>query len=262
MNNLSPIPYPDVNQILNLLFTDVKDILGNQLTGMYLFGSLANGDFDEYSDVDILFITDAIISEETFSELYRMHESISNLDSPWAIQLEVSYIPRDSIRRFDPSDNRHPHIDRGPGEKLHIMQHDEDWIIQRYILHKRGITVSGPNPETLIAPVSPDDLRLAVSNMMRNWFQSFLDDRDRIKSLGYQSYIVLTQCRILYTYEHGEIVSKPAAAEWAKQSLGTAWIGLIDRAWSGRQTPGLDARAEDIDATLDLIRYTLKQISK
>lgn len=262
MNDLSPIPYPDVNQILNLLFTDVKDILGNQMTGMYLFGSLANGDFDEYSDVDILFITDAIISEETFSELYRMHESISNLDSTWAIQLEVSYIPRDAIRLFDPADNRHPHIDRGPEEKLHIMQHDEDWIIQRYILRKRGITVSGPNPETLIAPVSPADLRMAVSDMMRNRFQSFLDDRDRIKSLGYQSYIVLTLCRVLYTYEHGEIVSKPAAAGWAKQSLGTEWIGLIDRAWSGRQTPGLDARAEDIDSTLDLIRYTLEQVSE
>jgi len=261
MHPVSPTSYHDVNQILDLLLTGVKGILGGQLTGMYLFGSLANGDFDEHSDIDILFVTETIQSNETFSELYKMHERISTVDSPWAIQLEVSYIPKDAIRLFDPSNNRHPHIDRGSGEKLHIMQHDADWMIQRYLLRKRGITVSGPDPKTLIAPVSPADLRLAVSEMMHNWFRYFLDDRDRIKSLGYQSYIVLTMCRILYTYQHGEIVSKPVASGWAKHNLDKKWSGLIDRAWSGRQTPGLNARPEDIDGTLDLVRYTLKAVS-
>jgi predicted nucleotidyltransferase len=262
MNPIFPTPYPDVNEILDRLHTDVKGILGNQLTGMYLFGSLANGGFDEHSDIDILFVTETNLSDEMISDLYERHEGISALDSPWAIQLEVSYIPREAIRLFDPSNNRHPHIDRGPGDKLHIMQHDTDWIVQRYILRKRGITITGPDPKTLIAPVSPDDLRLAVSDAMHNWYRYFLDDRDRIKSRGYQSYIVLTQCRILYTYEHGEVVSKPVAAEWAKQNLDKKWIGLIDRAWKGRQTPSPDAQPEDIDGTLDLIRYTLEYISR
>jgi hypothetical protein len=62
----------------------------------------------------------------------------------------------------------------------------------------------------------------------------------------------------LYTYEYGEIVSKRTAAEWAKQSIGKEQIGLIDRAWSGRQTPGLVAQAEDIDGILEFIRYTLE----
>lgn len=262
METLFPTPYPDVNEILNLLLTGLKGILGDQLVGMYLFGSLANGDFDEYSDIDILFVTETILSDEIYNELCKMHKWISTIESPWATQLEVSYIPIDAIRLFDPSNNRHPHIDRGPGEELHIMQHDADWIVQRYILRKRGITISGPDPKTLIAPISPADLRLAVSDVMHTWFLYFIEDRGRLKSRGYQSYVVLTQCRILYTYEHGEIVSKSVAAEWAKQSLAKEWSGLIDRAWAGRQTPGLDARPEDIDETQDLIRYTLEYISK
>lgn len=65
-------------------------------------------------------------------------------------------------------------------------------------------------------------------------------------------------CRILYTYEHGEIVSKPAAAAWVKQNLNHDWTGLIDRAWAGRQTPSLEVMPEDIDRTLAFIRYTLE----
>ena len=261
MEHLSRTPYPDVNEVLNLLFADVQGILGNQLIGMYLFGSLANGGFDEHSDIDILFVTETIMPDEMFSKLYKIHECVSSIDSPWAIQLEVSYIPKNALRLFDPTNNKHPHIDRGPGEKLHIMQHEADWIVQRYILRKRGITITGPDPKILIAPVSPADLRWAVSDILHNWFRQFLDDPDRLKSRGYQSYTVLTLCRILYTYEHGEIVSKPAAMEWVKQNLSKEWIGLIDRAWSGRQAPGLKAQTEDIEGTLDFIRYTLEYMS-
>lgn len=251
-------PYTDVNQILDLLLIDVKEILQDQFVGMYLFGSLANGDFDLHSDIDILFVTEQAISKAAFQELFEMHERISTIDSPWAIQLEVSYIPKDALHQFDPANNIHPHIDRGPGEKLHRMQHDADWNVQRYILRERGITVTGPDPNTLIAPVSPADLRWAVSEILRNWFRHFLDDPSPLKGRGYQSYTVLTMCRILYTYEHGEIVSKPVAATWVKQNLGKEWVGLIDRAWAGRQTPGLEALPEDINGTLDFIRYTLE----
>jgi predicted nucleotidyltransferase len=258
MNKPFPTPYPDVNEILDLLLSHVKEILQDQLAGTYLFGSLANGDFDQHSDIDILFVTEQSISKEVFQKLFEIHETISTIESPWAIQLEVSYIPKEALRRFDPSNNRHPHIDRGPGEKLHISQHDADWIIQRYILRERGITVTGPDPKTLIAPVSPADLRWAVSEILQNWFCHFLDDSAPLKSRGYQSYTVLTMCRILYTVVHGEIVSKPAAAAWVKQNLSEEWIGLIDRAWAGRQTPCLEAFPEDISGTLDFIRYTLE----
>jgi predicted nucleotidyltransferase len=258
MASSTPTSYPDVNEILNILFTPVKEVLQDQLIGMYLFGSLANGDFDQASDIDILFVTEHTISEEVFKALFETHERIARIDSPWAVQLEVSYIPRDALRLFDPFKNKHPHIDRGPGEKLHIMEHHADWIVQRYILRERGITITGPDPKTLIDSVSPEDLRRAALLILQSWIRHFLDDPGQLKPRGYQSYTVLTLCRILYTYEHGDVVSKPAAAAWAKQSLGEEWVGLIERAWTGRQTPNLKARPEDINGTLEFIHYALK----
>src|SRR5688572_4332445 len=115
---LSPTPYPDVNQILNFVLTKTKDILQGQFVGMYLFGSLANGDFDQYSDIDVLVVTDGEISKAAFSGLKEMHAQINAIDSPWAIQLEVSYIPQHALRRFDPQNKLHPHLDRGKDEVL------------------------------------------------------------------------------------------------------------------------------------------------
>ncbi|HJS19224.1 MAG TPA: aminoglycoside adenylyltransferase domain-containing protein [Anaerolineales bacterium] len=260
MKLISPTPYPDVNEILNLLFTNVKEILKDQFVGMYLHGSLANGGFDRGSDIDVIFVTQEDISEELFSALHAMHLNIAKLDSPWAMQMEVSYIPIEALRRFDPTNILHPHIDRGNGEVLHRMHHESDWMIQRHILRERGIVISGPDPKTLIDPVSPNDMRQAVLDGIPLWFNPILEDPSEINKRGYQSFFVLSLCRMLYTLKHGEILSKQAAAEWAKANLEARWTPLIDRALIGRLNPDLDAEAEDIKGTLEMMRYTIGQI--
>jgi len=258
MKTISPTPYPDVNEISNLLFSSVKEILDDQFVGMYLFGSLANGDFDQHSDIDVLVVTNDEISTDVFSSLQAMHAHIANIDSVWAVQLEVSYIPQKALRRFDPS-NRivHPHMDRGSGESLHMMAHESDWIIQRHILRERGITLAGSAPQSLIDPVSPNNLRQAVVDVLPLWAKTILDDPHQIKSRGYQSFIVLSLCRMLYTLQYGTIVSKRVAAQWAQANLDQEWLPLIEQAWLGRQNSGLEAQPEDIDGTLKLIRYTM-----
>jgi predicted nucleotidyltransferase len=264
MKTISLTSYPDVNEILNILLSYVQEILGDQFIGMYLFGSLANGDFDQHSDIDALVVTDAEISEDRFSALEEMHRQINKIDSPWAIQLEVSYIPQNALRRFDPDNILHPHMDRGNNETLHRMSHANDWIIQRHILRERGIVITGPSLKTLIDPVSPNDLRQAVADVLPLWANPILDDPSQINKRGYQSYFVLSLCRMLYTLKYGEIVSKPFAAKWAKENW-SHWKALIERAWVGRQNPGLEAQPKDIHGTLELIRYTLeysKEIEK
>jgi len=258
MKPISPTPYSDVNEILSLVFTTVKEILQDHFVGMYLFGSLANGDFDEHSDIDVLVVTDSKISSDVFSALKEMHERIAKVDSPWAIQLEVSYIPQNALRRFDPVDNLHPHMDRGSGETLHLMAHASDWIIQRHLLREHGVVISGPDLKTLIDPVSPNDIRQAIIDVLPLWVNPLLADPAQIKNCGYQSFIVLSLCRMLYTLQYGTIVSKRVVAQWGQDTLDSQWTPLIEQAWLGRQNPGLEARPADINGTLDLIRYTLE----
>jgi hypothetical protein len=139
-----------------------------------------------------------------------------------------------------------------------MMFHSSDWVVQRYILREHGVVLAGPPLSTLIDPVSPDDLRRAVVELVRGWYALMLDDPEHIERLrfgGYQEYTVLTMCRILYTLEVGDVVTKPAAARWALQGPGKPWASLIQEAIDWRNGDPFD----HLDETQDLIRYVVER---
>ena len=248
----------EVNTILQELLESIRSILGGHFIGMYLDGSIASGDFDQDSDIDFAVVTDEDIAGDLFLALQAMHDRIATLDSVWAIRLEGSYISQHAIRRYDPEHALHPNIEWGSGERLKMVVHDHWWTIHRYILRERGITLAGPSPETLIDPVTPADLRQAMLPILNSWGANILDHPQLIQSHGYQSYAVLTVCRIQYTLQLGEVASKTKAASWAKENLEEKWSGLIDRAVIGRHQWQLPVDPEDAILTLDFIRYTLE----
>jgi len=259
-NNFTP--YPEVNAILLELLESVKPILGSHLIGMYLEGSLANGDFDQdRSDIDFVVVTDEDISEDTYLALQAMHKRINQVGSGWAIQLEGSYMSQHALRRFDPVHAAYPNIERGIGEPLKMVYHDKPWIVHRYILRERGITMIGPDPKMLIDPVSSNDLRRSMLPLLHGWVSPMLNEPKEIVRRGYpSSYIVLTLCRILYTLQFGDVVSKPKAARWVNETVSERWKTFIDRVWV--EKPYNQPLAPDTDAmnqTLDFLRYVLER---
>lgn len=261
MKATHPTPHADVNTVLLGILSGVQTILGSRFIGLYLFGSLASGDFDRDSDVDFIVVSENEISPDLFSALQAMHARIATIDSWCATQLDGSYISHHALRCYDPANAVHPHIDRGVSESLRMMQHDSDWIIQRHNLREQGLVVAGPAPHTLIDPVLPRELRQAVLDILHGWLAPMIDDPAPLQTRGYQSYIVLTLCRMLYTLEFGTIVSKRVATHWAQGTLDERWIPLIAQAWLGRQTPVLKSEADDVNSTLELIRYVVERNS-
>lgn len=63
--------------------------------------------------------------------------------------------------------------------------------------------------------------------------------------------------RILYTLEHGTVVSKLAAARWAQGTLAAVWASLIESALAGRLDPRAPADPGEVARTLELLRYTV-----
>jgi len=256
----TPTQYPDVNALLRELLDGAQSVLGKQFVGMLLYGSLASGEFDDASDVDVLVVTDGDLSGETLAALAALHTRLAQGESRWAVQLEISYIPLAALRRHDPAHATHPRLDRGQGEKLYWMAHDVDWVVQRYALRERGLVVAGPPPASLIDPVSPDELRAAMRPLLARREQFLRDHAKDLDFRGYQSYVVLTVCRMLYTLEHGTVVSKPVAARWALTALGERWAGLIERAVIGRHVPQSSGQVPvgDLSSTMEFIRYAIE----
>ena len=243
--------YADVDAVLAELLAGVRGALGPQLVGAYLDGSLAIGDFSEHSsDVDVLVVTESTLSDEVIAALGTMHARLVTGTSKWARELEVSYIPRRALRRFDPDDNCHPHIER-LSDQLVTEAHDRDWVIHRYVVREHGVALVGPNPRTLIDPVDAEDLRHAVVSLLHGWWMPAPTCRRWLDNPFYRSYAVLTMCRMRYTLQHGAVVSKPSAARWAQTALDAWWTPLIEAAlaWSSDIVPDLSETLRFIDDT-------------
>ena len=249
-----PTPYPDVNTLLHLLLTEVRTILGDELVGFYLYGSLSGGDFDPgSSDIDFLVVTVGELPEATLAALERMHTRIAASGLEWAARLEGSYIPRDALRRYDPANARHPSI--GVDWSFGVHWHRSDWIFQRHTIREMGVSLWGPPPRALIDPLTPQELRAAVSDNLRGYWLQQLDRPDWLRRRDYQAFAILTMCRSLYTFERGEIASKPVAAAWAREALGPPWAQLIERALIWRH----DKRPDDMAAMLGFVRYMVER---
>lgn len=253
-----PTPHASVNAHLAALQSALRRTLGDRLLGLYLDGSLALGDFDQDSDIDFVAVLDNEIVADSaqFAALQTLHDALAQLDTPWAVQLEGSYLSARAVRRHDPALVLHPNLERGAGERLKIAAHDAAWDVHRWVLRERGIVLAGPPTRALIDPVSPEQLRNAM-RAGRDWLRQLLTTPGQIASRGYQSYIVLTVCRMRYTLALGAVVSKPAAARWAQAELGEPWAGLIARAWISRGAPGGAPDPDELERTLALIQVTL-----
>jgi predicted nucleotidyltransferase len=252
-----PSIFPEVNEIINVLLSNVKEILQDHFIGMYLYGSLSSGDFDsESSDVDFLVVTSDNLSESVIAELEAMHKQLWGTGRKWADKLEGAYVPKYAIRRHDPNGPRVPGINEG---RFYVAGLGSDWIIQRHVIREMGLIVEGPDPKTFIDPVSADEIRGSVLVVLQEWWFPMLEDSSWLRQHGsvYHAFAVITMCRALHALEHGTIVSKPKAIAWARDRLGDPWRQLIDIA-----VPA--ARHEDrtgfLEQTLDFIRFVKEQI--
>jgi hypothetical protein len=169
----APTPYPDINHLLRIVLEGAYSILGKGLAGFYLNGSLVSGDFDPaHSDVDFVAVTTEHLPEPLVDRLVIMHRAITTCGLPFSAELEGSYIPVNSLRRHDPAAALFPNLERGPGETLQVKEHHSDWVIQRHIVREHGLALLGPPPETLIDPVSADELRRATAAVLHSWWST------------------------------------------------------------------------------------------
>jgi predicted nucleotidyltransferase len=256
MMETAPTPYADVNETLGLLLMRMRAVLGAKLVGLYLYGSLAAGDFDPASsDVDFVAATAVRLDDADLAELAAMHAEIATDGGRWGKRLEGAYLPLDALRRHNPHDMRHPFLSSTTPFGIHEL--GWDWVINRHTLRQRGVVIDGPPPATLIDPITRAELTHAVRMLLRTDWSRYLDDSELLRARNYQAFAIFTMCRALYALECGELVSKSAAATWAEQHLGTEWRPLVERARAWRADKTVDDAA--LPETLRFLRYAIER---
>ena len=250
---------------VRVMIEGVRDLavraLGDGLLAVLVEGSLALGDFDDDSDIDLIIVTQRPLSDAQFDALREGHRILMNeVASPWSDQVECTYLTTDALRRHDPANARAANLERNRDEPLKWVSLDAGWDIHRHIARQHGYAVLGPGPETLIDPISPDRLRAHAAAALRHWAAAFVDRGEDFGSRGYQSYVVLSVCRAAHTLASGRIASKRASAVAFLAGGGEAWQSLIARAWISRHHPHGPADPDDAAATRALLTWARERL--
>lgn len=273
---------PIHKNVLTHLKNEIKALLKENFIGAYVHGSLATGDFTTFSDFDVVVIIHKDIAQEEIQPLQQLHHRLyEELKSPWGQRLELSYVPIDIFRRrkdeprdppneprsnnwIDPSTQASPkyypfwYLDNGANQLVR-SEHDNTQVV-RWTVREKGIVLEGPDPKTIIDPVSKMDL----INDMKDTFNLISlkwNNTNSLNSLGMQTFFVTLCCRAQHCLDTGIIASKKVATEWALQALEEKYRGLIKEAyesWLGDRTPlfTISSNNNAVKLTMSLINDT------
>ncbi len=199
-----------VNRVLDELLPGLMGALGENLTALYLFGSLVWGDFDAHiSDIDLLCVTARMIDENQFTGLDRLHQGLITRHPRFEDRLEIAYLSLEGMGSIRKQSSRIAVI--SPGEPFHFKEAGRDWLLNLYIIQEKGRSLYGLPPGQLIPPISKVEFLEQVRLQAEEWRAWIIHTRS---SRPYQGYAILTMCRALYAVKNGEQVSKRQAAEW------------------------------------------------
>jgi hypothetical protein len=258
---MPPTPFPELNQVLTELVSRIRLIMGRDFIGAYLQGSFAVGDFDQHSDVDFIAATQDDLTTDQVAALQVMHDQVYQLDSEWAKHLEGSYFPREVLKQTAKRGLELWYLDHGA--RSMIRSSHCNTLLVRWIVREKGVALAGPSPKSLVDPVSGEALRQEIFDTMTDWGREILAGPDRYNNRFYQTFIVLSYCRMLHDLIRGYPGSKREGAEWAKSVLDPRWIDLIDRTWEGRPDPARSSREPadpaDFERTLEFVEYVIRE---
>ena len=246
-------PFPELDELLADLVASARSILGDDFVGAYVTGSFALGAGDAHSDCDFQIVIREPLTPQQEHLLCVLHDEIPTRPGYWARNLEGSYALQSDLESLDALNREWLFVDRGHRDmewSTHCNREEHRWT-----LRERGLTLVGPEPRTFVSAVPPDLLRAR----MREYIEPFIPELlewTTFDIVWAQCYAVSSLCRMLYTLHTGEITSKPAALEWAKDALDPEWRGLIAQVIEDRPLPWNDPpRPGAVDQTLAFAEY-------
>ena len=203
----------------------VREALGEELLGLYLFGSAVLGGLTPTSDLDLLAVTRRPTTEEERRLLVERLLALSMQPR----YLELTVVVQSEVRpwRYPPTmDLQYGDWLRGDFERGEIPPPapNPDLAVLLTMTLNGGRALFGPPPVDMLDPVPHEDVLRAGADELDGVLADL--DHDTRNML-------LTLTRIWCTVETGEIRSKDAAADWALARLPAEHRPVFERARDG-----------------------------
>jgi hypothetical protein len=200
----------------------LKATLGDKLYGIYVYGAAAFPEQGFARDIDFHVILAEALTDGERGAIGELHRALARDFPPLGADLDGYYILLAEARQTSP-----------PVHQLRPDISDESWALHReHIRAGRCISVYGPEPKQVYPPATWAELESALWGELA-YVEAHLDE--------YPDYCILNLCRLMYSFETGDVVvSKAMAAGWA-QGVFPQWgeqIEVAMRSYAGQVTEG------------------------
>ena len=212
-------------KILNIIIERYKSILGKNLVGVYLHGSLAMGCYTNESDIDLI-----VVVREPINIIDKkvIIESIIALDNLPRKGIELSIVLEKHTKQFiypTPFELHYSdsHRDRYLSDSNYLCGNfmDKDLAAHFTIIIYRGICLYGKKIEEVFTDVPRKYYIDSIVNDIEN------AEKDIIENT---IYIILNLCRVLYYIKENVICSKLEAGNWAKEIVPQKYRKIVEDA--------------------------------
>ena len=214
-----------IHECLNL----VKEIFGQDLLGIYLYGSSILGGLQKYSDIDLFVVSNRATTREEKAKLATALLKISGIYmKSKKLPIEMTIVEKSEINpwhyppRFDfqYGDWLRKQFEHGNIEPWLAKEMPDLALLVTQILLASN-TLVGSGPDQLLCHVPYKDFMTAIINALPN-LMSDLDSDVRN--------VLLTFARIWSTVATDAIRSKPEAADWVINRLPEKYRPVMERA--------------------------------
>lgn len=220
-----------IESIVNDVSDKIKQMFGDNMIGIYLFGSLVLGDFDEnFSDIDLMIVLKRDINKDEFEKIKDLQKYISEEYSRFGTDgIEMIFVSTETIKSYLVKETFLTAV--APGNPLETIVCKPEFLIYFYIVRNYGETILGTPKKEVFPEISKTDfVNMSNSVALENipyWKESCK------KTLHEQFYSVITLCRALYIKENKTYPSKLEAKNWAKNKYPN-FKDIIEYAWNQR----------------------------
>jgi len=220
----------DLRQYLIRIAATLGDVLGDQLTGLYVHGSLATGAYHrDRSDLNLIGVVSRKLSAAQRAAVARTLVALSDA-RPVLGDIEVGVVQERYARAFEHPAPYEVHYSSALHEPIRHsrvdFERDEvsvDLAVQMVETRDRGVTLVGPPPGSLFGAVP-----------WHAYINALEADFNRVRPLLMEKpvYAILNASRILHgtTGKTMSVLNKDEAAVWALQTAPRMYHSVINDA--------------------------------
>ena len=219
----------DAWEWLHQLKESLMNLLGENLAGIYVHGSVADGCFQwKTSDIDFLVLVRREMAPDDKVRFVQLMEALSESAPPAGIECRVM-LTSDAARMAYPAPFQlhfsamwRDECKKDP-KKFCEWMHGADPDLTTHVLSLRrsGVALLGDSPARAFGTVDRDDCLKAMMND--------LEDAEAVLAEN-PVYAVLNLCRALAFKRENLSLSKPEGGRWAMQNLNARYQGVIQAA--------------------------------